>query len=155
MSIFNPESFLDASTTEALTKRPPLPAGSTFIATVGEPKSRTWQGKQDPTKSGIAVDLPLEIDMTAYPEMRELIGGATKVTLKGSIMLDLNEQGAIDWGAGKNSALRRYREALGLNQAGVPFSIRQMQGRQLMVKIKHREYEGELFDDIDTVARIS
>lgn len=151
-SQFDPSTFLDATTTEALVRRPPLPAGSTVIGTIGEPVTRSWQGKQDPTKSGIAVDFNIDVDLTAYPDLQKIVG-ADKVVLKDGIMLDLNEGGMIDWSIGKNGKLRRYREALDMNVAGQPFSIRQMQGRRLLVKIKHRPYEGEMFEEVDSVAK--
>lgn len=152
MSNFDPSTFLDATITEASTKRNPIPAGSDVTATVGEPKARTWQGRQDPTKSGVAMDVPLEIDLSAYPELAKTVG-VPKVTLTDSIMLDLTENGGIDISPGKNGKLRRYREALGMNNPGEPFSFRAMQGRLIKVKIKHRPYEGEIYDEVDSVAK--
>jgi len=150
MSNFDPASFLDATITEPTTKRNPLPAGMDFVGIIGEPKSRTWQGKKDPTQSGIVVDVPIEIDMSAYPNVKI---GATRVILTDGIMLDTTEDGAIDNSPGKNGKLRRYREALGMNQAGVPFSFRAIQGRQIRVKIKHEVYEGDIYDKVDSVAK--
>jgi len=46
-SNFDPSQFLDATTTEALVKRPPLPAGQDFIGTIGEPKVRGWESKKE------------------------------------------------------------------------------------------------------------
>lgn len=152
MSNFDPTTFLDATITEANVKRSPIPAGSDVIAVIGEPKARTWVGRADPTKSGVAVDVPLEIDLTAYPELQKQVG-VPKVTLTDSIMLDTTESGAIDNSPGKNGKLRRYREALGMNVAGQAFSFRLMQGRMIKVKIKHRTYEGELYDEVDSVAK--
>lgn len=154
MSAFDPTSFLDATTTEANTRRPPLPAGMDFIAIIGEPKSRAWQGKKDPTQSGIAIDLPLEINLEAYPDVKaQLGGGVTKILLTDSIMLDLTPAGTIDNSPGKNGKLRRYRESLEMNNPGEPFSFRMMQGRTLKVKVKHETYEGEILDKVDTVAK--
>lgn len=150
MSNFDPASFLDATISEPTTRRNPLPAGRDFVGVIGEPTTRTWQGKADPTKSGVVVDVPIEIDMSAYPDVKI---GATKVMLKDGIMLDLTSDGAIDNSPGKNGKLRRYREALGMNEAGKPFSFRAIQGRQIKVKIKHRTYEGEMFDEVDSVAK--
>jgi hypothetical protein len=150
MSNFDPASFLDATITEPTTKRNPLPAGMDFVGIIGEPKSRTWQGKKDPTQSGIVVDVPIEIDMSAYPNVKI---GATRFILTDGIMLDTTEDGAIDNSPGKNGKLRRYREALGMNQAGVPFSFRAIQGRQIRVKIKHEVYEGDIYDKVDSVAK--
>lgn len=150
-SSFDPTAFLDATTTEASTRRQPIPAGSDVTAIIGEPKSRAWTSK-DQTKSGIAIDVPLLVDLSAYPDLQSAVG-VDKVTLQDSIMLDLTEAGAIDFGAGKNSKLRRYREALGMNVPGQPFSIRAMQGRTIKVKVKHRIYEGEAYDEVDSVAK--
>lgn len=153
MSNFDPASFMDATLTEPSTKRPPLPAGMDFIGIIGEPKPRTWTGKADPTKSGIAIDVPIEIDLTAYPEVMSALGGATKVILQDGIMLDTKPTGEIDNSPGKNGKLRRYRESLDMNKAGEPFSFRMMQGRPIRVKIKHREYQGDLFDEVDSVSK--
>ena len=149
-SIFDPSAFLDATITEPSTKRSPLPAGRDFVGIIGEVKARTWQGKADPTKSGVVMDIPLEIDLSAYPDVQI---GATKVTLTDGIMLDTTESGMIDTSPGKNGKLRRYREALGMNKAGEPFSFRAMQGRVVKVKISHRTYEGDIFDQVDSVAK--
>lgn len=149
-SNFDPASFLDATISEPTTKRNPLPAGQDFVGTIGEPKSRTWQGKKDPTQSGVVIDVPIEVDMSAYPNVKV---GATKVTLVDGIMLNLTDDGAIDNSPGKNGKLRRYREALGMNEAGTPFSFRAIQGRQIRVKIKHEVYEGETYDRVDSVAK--
>ena len=150
MSNFNPEAFLDATITEPSTKRSPLPAGRDFVGIIGEVKARTWQGKSDPTKSGVVMDVPVEIDLTPYPDVQI---GATKVTLTDGIMLDTTESGGIDNSPGKNGKLRRYREALNMNKPGDAFSFRAMQGRTIKVKISHRTYEGEIFDQIDSVAK--
>jgi len=147
---FDPSVFLDATITEPNTKRSPLPAGRDFVGIIGEVKMRTWQGKADPTKSGIVADVPIEIDLSAYPDVQI---GAAKVTLTDGIMLDTTEAGMIDTSPGKNGKLRRYRESLGMNEAGKPFSFHAMQGRTIKVKISHRTYEGDIFDQVDSVAK--
>jgi hypothetical protein len=159
ISSFDPASFLDATTNEALVRRPPLPVGD-YIGTVGEPKSRSWTSNKPEAKvkSGIAVDLPVKIELSAVrhtmsAEAQKIFADVEFVQITAGIMLDLNDAKAIDWGVGKNGALRRWREALGLNNPGETFSIRQMQGRQVRVKIKHRIYEGEAYDEIDSVAK--
>jgi hypothetical protein len=154
MSTFNPETFLDATITEPSTKRPPLPAGRDFVGIIGEVKSRTWQGRQDPTKSGVVMDVPITIDLTAYPDLGPAYAGTKQVTLTDGIMLDVTESGSIDNSPGRNGKLRRYRDALNMNKAGDTFSFRAMTGRQIKVKISHREYERELFDQVDSVAKV-
>jgi hypothetical protein len=153
-SSFDPAQFLDATTTEALVRRPPLPVGE-YLGVVGEPKTRAWSSNKPDakTKSGIAVDIPVVIDLGAYPTEQALLGGLPQVQLTTGIFLDLNEGKMIDWGVGKNGSLRRWREALGMNNPGEAFSIRQMQGRPIRVKIKHELYEGEMYDKIDSVVK--
>lgn len=157
MSEFDPSVFLDATTTEALTKRPPIPAGSVLVGTITDLAVRPWtsQKPEAKVKSGIAIDLKIELDLAAYPDIQKAVG-IDKVVMSPGIMLDMKEDGkSIDWAPGKNGALRRYREALGMNNPGEAFSPRQMQGRQLLVKIKHRTYEGEFYDEVDSVAKIT
>jgi hypothetical protein len=148
MSNFDPTAFLDATITEVSVKRLPLPAGQDFVGIVGDIKGRNWTSR-DGTKSGVAMDVPVTIDCSAYPELNS----QAKVTLQDSIMLDVTEAGGIDLAPGKNTKLRRYREALGMNVAGEPFSFRAMTGRMIKVKIKHDPYEGEIYDKIDSVAK--
>jgi hypothetical protein len=153
-SSFNPESFLDATTTEALVRRPPLPVGD-YLGFTGEIKSRTWHSNKVDAKvrDGVAFDIPVKIDLTQYPEQQALLGGIDSVTLTAGVMIDAKEGGGIDWGTGKNGALRRWREALDMNKPGETFSARQMSNRPVRVKVSHRIYEGEAFDQIDSVAK--
>lgn len=154
MSQFDAATFLDATTTEAAAKRPPLPVGD-YTAIIGELAVRDGVSKKDPTKTYVAMDINLEIDVPGSIQ-EEL--GLTMPTLKvkDSAMLDLAADGkSLDWAPGKNGALRRYREALGMNISGQPFSPRQMGGRLVTVKITHREYpegSGDLFENVAGVA---
>ena len=153
MSSFDAASFLDATLTDPTTKRKPIPAGLELTGIIGEPKSRSWTGKADPTKGGIAIDVSVEIDLAgSYPELAKEVG-ADKVTLQDSIMLDLTDAGTIDNSPGKNGKLRRYRDSLDMNKPGDAFSFRMMQGRQIKVKIGHREYQGDIFDEIASVVK--
>jgi hypothetical protein len=155
MSTFDPNQFLTATTTEAATRRPPLTAGSDFIGTLGAPIARPVQGKKDPSKSYTFIDFPVAVDLTAAPAERERIGQDT-VNLRYSVSLDITDGGAIDWAPGRNRGLGMLREATGLNQPGKAFSIAQLEGRMIRVKISHREYpegSGEVVDQIASVAK--
>lgn len=152
-SLFDPQSFLDASTTEALTKRPPIPAGTVLVGTITKIAARAWTGKKDPTQGGIAVDLSVEFDLNAAPPGVRQVVGIDKVIITDGLLIDLTDSGSIDYAPGKNNKLRKYRDALGLNVAGAQFSIRQMEGRNILCKIKHDPYEGEIYDKIESVAK--
>lgn len=153
MSNFDPSVYLDATITEPTVRRPPIPAGREIVGVIQEIKTpRAWQGKQDPTKSGIAVDVPIKFDLSAYPDLASLLG-VTELVVSDSIMLDLTPQGGIDNAKGKNNKLRRYREALDMNKPGDTFSFRMMQGRLIKAKFGQKIVDGEQFDQIDGVTR--
>jgi len=152
-SQFDPNAFLDSTTTDQSTRLPPLPIGD-YIASIDELKSNTWQSK-DGTKSGYKFDVVLKVDPLSGPA-RDLkdIEWPPQLTVSDSIMLETTDSGAIDYGVGKNSRLRMYREATGLNVAGQSFSPRQLVGRQIKVNISHREYQGDLFAQVGKLAKI-
>jgi len=151
MSMFNPDTFLDATIEAPTEKRPPLPAGD-YTAVIGEVKSRAWQGKKDPTKSGIAWDIPLTLEIPADVQTQLGLTQPT-ITLTDSIMLDLTDAGTIDNSPGKNRGLRNYREALDMNKAGDVFSARKMTGQAVRVKVKHELYEDQIMERVGGVAR--
>src|SRR6266404_2590594 len=155
MSIFDANGFLDATITEVQVKRPPLPAGSEWIATMGTPKIRPWQGKADPSKTGIAADVPMVIDTSPGVANGSLSADyPPAVTITYGIMLDTTAAGSIDLAPGRNTKLRQFREALGMNAPGSPFNWRAVEGRQVRVKISHRSFENELYDDTAAVAKV-
>lgn len=151
-SMFDPSTFLDATLTEPTEKRPPLPIGD-YTAVIGEVTARAWQGKQDPSKSGIAWDIPLAIEVPAEVQAQLKLTQAT-LNLRDSIMLDLTEGGTIDNSPGKNRRLRAYREALNMNNPGDTFSARKMSGGVVKVKISHEMWEGQPVERIDGVVKI-
>lgn len=166
VSAFDPNQFLDATMTEALTARPPLPAGRSFIAEIGEVKSEKWSSNKDPSnpKNGIKLDVPLTFNVSELPpdvaaafQGKDGAPGIDKVVLTHGVMLDLveiNGQPVIDMAPGKNGTLRRYREATNNNVQGQPFNPRQLQGHRVLVKIKHRVYQGNVYDEPDQIAKI-
>jgi hypothetical protein len=151
MSNFDPSQFLDATTTEASTARPPIPAGTELIGTILDINSVTWQGKQDPSKSGIRLDVKIQCDI---PQELQANGQPPSLQFTDGIMLDITAAGAMDMSPGKNGKLRRYREALGMNVPGQAFAPRQMIGRAIRVKIKNEPYEGNIYDRVDSVAKV-
>ena len=60
----------------------------------------------------------------------------------------------IDLSPGRNAKLRRYREATGNNVDGQMFNPRMLQGHRVLVKIKHRVWENNTYDEPDSVAKI-
>lgn len=151
---FDPVSFLEQSTTEALTRRPPIQAGIELQGIIGEPKARQSAGKKDPTATFTFLDLPVEFDLTQNPQVAAAVG-QDKVTLTYGFLVDITPSGALDTSPGKNGRLRQLREALGMNKPGESFNPRSLQGRMARFKISHRinEVDGEVYDQIDGVAK--
>lgn len=153
MSMFDPATLLDTTTSDALTRRPPLHAGTEMVGTIGEPKARQAPGKKNPQEVYTFLDIPVEFDLTQYPHVQKLVN-LEKLTLVYGFIIELNDAGAIDGAPGKNGRLRLLREALGLNEPGKPFNLRMLQGRQIRAIIGQREADGEIFDQIDKVAKV-
>lgn len=161
ISAFDPNSFLDATTSEVQTKRPLIPVGRDVIATIGEPKSIPWTSNKDGIpRQGMRIDVPFEFDVASFPpdiQQLYMVDGkltTTKIVITDGVMLDLTEQGAIDGAPGKNARQRQYRDALDLNKPGDRFNWRMVQGRQIRVKIRHEPYNNEVYDKIGAVAKV-
>jgi hypothetical protein len=153
-SSFDPTQFLDSTTTEAASRRPPLPVGD-YLGVLGAPDVRQVQGKKDPSQSYTFIDFPVSIDLSSSPKARDLVG-QDMVKLRYSVSLDINDHGSIDWSPGRNTGLRFLREATNTNVAGQAFSIRGLEGRMVKCKVTHREYpegSGEMQDNITAVAK--
>ena len=137
-STFDPSMFLDMEMDAPLEKRPPLPIGD-YTAVIGEVTATTWQGKKDPSKSGIKWDFPITIDVPL--DVQNSLGiEMPTLQLKDGIMLETTPQGGIDMGLGKNRQLRNYREAVDLNKPGDKFSARALVGKVVKVKLIHEPY---------------
>lgn len=150
-SIFDPTAYLDATLEAPTKKRPPLPVGD-YTAVIGEVTARAWQGKKDPSKSGIAWDVPLTLEIPADIQASLGLSVAT-LQLTDSVMLDLTDGGLIDNGPGRNRRLRMYREAVDLNKAGDTFSARLMQGKVVKVKLSHEEWEDNIQERVAGVVK--
>lgn len=151
MSMFNPADFLNTEVSEAnSTKRELCPAGM-HLAVIDKIEARPWTKKDDPTKSGVTLEVTWSIQnqevLTALDQ--------DKVTVRQGVMLDFNEAGGLDTGKGKNIGLGRLREALGLNVPGVPFVFNQLVGRMANVVVQHEVDKADaekVYDRVQMVA---
>ena len=153
MSQFDPQAFLDSTTTEASIKRPPLPIGD-YTALITKVEAREWVSKKADAKktSGLAFDLTLQVEVPHSIREQINLDGPT-LTLPYGVLVDTTPQGSIDYGVGKNGALRKVREATGLNEAGQPFSPRMFEGKVVLAKVGHREYQGDIYDEVTAIAK--
>lgn len=144
MSQFDPAAFLDMTFNEAnSTQRIPVPAQE-HVVVIEKVATRKWTKRDDPSKSGLALDITYLID---DPAVKTLLG-RDKVTVVQGIMLDLTESGALDFGKGKNTELGRLREATGLNAPGQPFGFRMLEGKVLKVLVSHRVDGDRIYEDV-------
>lgn len=164
-SIFDPNLFLDAQTTEVNEKRDLLPtenpasADGLYDAVVGEIKpavgliskgervGQPWMQMIVPLKIQIPPQLqdkglPAELTLTERP-MIDLLPGST---LENGVI-----KGGVDNSKGKNNAQRIWRIATKMNEPGVPFSWRAMQGRIVRVRVKHEVYNDSIVEKIGGV----
>lgn len=148
-SVFDPASFMDVVITEeGATKTIPFPPGD-YLGVLGEAKTRIWNSK-DGTKSGLALDVPIELELTE--EIKTKLG-RDKYTVKYDCMIELTPEGQVDMGVGKNVRLNQLREACGLNKSGVPFSFRMFQGKLVKAKTKQRVDGENIYTDVAGVAK--
>lgn len=155
-SMFDPGTFLDATTTEAAVKRPPLPPGL-YVGTIQAVKTDSGTiGKGDRIgQPWLSFIVPIKIEVPAavkeqfkdYPE---------QVTLTERPFADLTaDHKGLDWGLGKNRGLRIIREATGTNTAGEVFAPRMLEGRQVQVQVVHELYNGETVEKIGGIFKLA
>lgn len=149
--MFDPNSFLMQETEGAnSTESVPVPVGE-WLMTAVECKPREWVAKNDPSKSGIAVDILFEVNDQTVLDLLE----RDVVKIKLGIMLDTTETGGLDMGKGKNVQLGRLRQALGLNDPSAKFSFGMIPGRQVKGLVKHRAGDnGQIFAEVDSVIAV-
>lgn len=156
MSMFDPNAFLDAQTTEANEKRPPLPAenpedpNGTYVALIGEigTDSGTIGKGERQGQPWVSMLVPLQITV---PASLQASGFPKTLTITDRVFLDLTANGGMDNGPGKNNRQRLYREATGLNKKGEPFAWRMLQGKPIRVKISHELYNENIQERIAQV----
>lgn len=149
--MFDPNQFLDQQFTEAnSTKRTPCPEGE-FTATVEEVKCRQWASKEDPSKSGLTLDVVWSIE----DEAAKQAVGRDKVIVRQGVMLEINGTNGLDMGKGKNVGLGRLRAATGLNVPGQPFAFSMLVGRMAKVQVTHRMDGEDIYDQIKAVAPLT
>lgn len=155
ISGFDPKQFLEGTFNEASsTERIPIPAKE-YTAVIESVDCRAWVGKQDPSKSGLALDVVYNIDDAEA----KTLTGRDKLTIQQGIMLDLTPAKGLDFSKGRNVELGRLREAAGLNEPGKPFGFRMLQGRVVKVMVGHQPSTrpgarpGDVFENVVAVAR--
>jgi hypothetical protein len=150
---FDPAEFLNATTSESndTTMLPPPDnmSGDGYQILADKVNVRAWQGKADPSKSGLTLDIQWLIE----DESVKAFCGREKVTCRQGIMLDLTDSGQLDMSKGRNIALGKLREALDLNTPGKPFSFSMIQGRMAKGWVQHRVDGENIYAEIKRVGK--
>jgi hypothetical protein len=148
MSMFDIAAFSNATFDQPNdTVMVPCPEGE-FVGVIEKPEIRPWKQK-DGDKSGLALDYMVAID---DPKVTE-VTGRKPTRVRGGVMLDLTDAGGLDFGKGKNVGLGKLREAVGLNQAGQPFSFNMLAGQMIRAKISTRVDGDRMFDEVKAVSK--
>lgn len=151
---FDPNEFLNSTVTDSndtkLINPPDNMAGDGYMILARKLDCRTWQKKDDPSVSGLALDIQWEIQ----DETVKTFCGRDKIFCKQGIMLDLTDSGQLDMAKGKNIDLGKLREALGLNTPGEPFSFSMIIGRMARGFVHHRVVGEDVYAEIKRVAKL-
>ena len=151
MSNFDPATFLNATITTPSEKADPLPEGD-YIGVCGAPEIRVVQGKKDPSKTYMFVDIPIILEVS--PELQSSLGLPPTRQVTYSFGLDVTNQGTLDNSKGKNNGMRLLREALDMNKPGDAFSLAAVEGRPIRVALKHEFYNEQIQERVKGVARV-
>ena len=146
---FDPQSFLDATTTEAATAWV-CPPGEYSPALIepGTVELKSWASR-DGSKSGWKLSLKWNIQ---DPNLLSKTEGRDRIIVKQDVMLETDGSGAPRMDSG--FALRNLREAVGLNAPGKPFSLRMLEGQMAKVRVKNVPYNGDVLAEVDAVTRM-
>jgi hypothetical protein len=151
--MFDVDNFLNQTVNDSndtsLINPPDNMSGDGYMVLAGKVDCRTWQKRDDPSISGLALDIQWEIQ----DESVKSFCGRDKIICKQGIMLDLTDSGELDMGKGKNVGLGKLREALGLNTPGEPFSFSMITGRLAKGFVRHEVKGEEIFVKIKKVLK--
>jgi hypothetical protein len=121
MSVFDPETFMQSTLTEAnSTVVEQVPPGE-YTAIIKEAKPRV--GSNQASGEQFVV---LDVTYSIMDDNLKQKLGREELIVKQGIFLDVTDAGALDMGKGKNVGLGRLREALGKNDG--PFRPAELNG---------------------------
>lgn len=152
MSIFDPDSFMSATTEAANdTTVAPVPPGE-YRAQIEDLKVREVTGKDGEPR------YPMDVTYNILDDSVKAALGRDKVTARQTIWLDLTSQGQIDSSKGKNIGLGKLRAAAGLNKPGVAFAPSQLIGSVVKVTTSLRSDKNDptiQYTDVKSVGQDS
>lgn len=154
MSMFDPDTFLATSSTEALdTTVLPIPEGD-YAATIDSGDDGISVRQFESSKNNqtyTAMDVWWIIDDAALASQL----GRKVLRVKQSIFLDVTASGGLDYAKGKNVQLGRVRDAVGQNRPGQPWTPSMLKGAgPARIKVIHRMNGEDLFAEVKSVVKV-
>lgn len=152
MPAFDPSSFLDATTDQALdTRMPPCPAGKWIFECIDVKARNNPKAESEPT----AGHAPLILDFIWESRDSNLNAAADrdKVQTRLSVFVTLVGN-TIETGDGKNTRLGALRAGVGQNVTGQPWNPRMVKGQTAKLTITHRPDKADptiIYDNITTI----
>ncbi len=152
LSAFDPDTFLETEFEGALdTVVIPVPIGE-YQGQIENVKGRTFTDKEGTARAVMDVRWHvLTLDARIAAEL-----GLEKPTVRQTIFLDLTEQGAVDWGKGKNTQLGKLKAAVGQNADGKKWKPKMLMSQIATLKIGHKPDGNDktiLYANVDKVSK--
>lgn len=148
MSLFDPNAFLNATLAPSSTELKPIPQGlyEAAIEKVEVKSGESGPDSKNPGKLWTRLDVLWSI---TDPSVLESLG-RSKVVITQGIMLEMNEDGTLATGDGKNTRLGRLRKAIGKNNGSESFLS--FVGCFAKVDIGQRIYQDTVQAEVKTVS---
>lgn len=154
--MFNETDFLSSSVETSFdTKRIPIPVGE-YVAVIKDIRPRiNVQGKKDPSKFYSFLDYDLELQLTP-DAMQQMATDQSVIKRSFNVSIEFDETGTkLAQGKGKNVPLGKFREAIGQNEDGKPWSPRSPIGKTVTAKVtQYTSDKGEPVDQIDSLVAL-
>ena len=151
MSQFDPDLFLGTETDASnATKVEPIPECD-LPGVIESVSSRSFMNKAG-DKEFFVIEVKWALDA---PHIAEELG-RDKLVSSQTIFLDINEQGNLEMGKGKNVGLGRLREAVNQNADGRAWAPTMLVGAgPALCKIAHRFNGEDAFDEVKSVTALA
>lgn len=148
MSVFNPDTFLDETFTEANSTRTVAAPDGQYFTFIREVKPNVIQ-----TKNGERPVLNVTHELVDCDEIKEALGREV-ITARQTIWLDLTDAGSLDFSEGKNVVLGKLRKALNQNTAGQSWSPRMLANDSFKIPVYVVKKTLDSGDEINEITKI-
>lgn len=151
--MFNADDLMNDSVSDAMdTKFIAIPPGE-WTAIIDK-----LELKSDVSKKTGEAYLVCNITWSITDDSVKKAVGLEKATIRQSFFPDITEAGKLDYSKGKNVALGRIREAVGMNKPGESFNLGMLNGAGPalihVVATPARDGSGEIYSNVKSVGKL-